>query len=72
MRTDEILLCAVLVMLIGSTYMGFAVKRSLYRLRKTSTLNLDEEVERLKYRVAALEGRSSDAAQTQSQPPLLN
>ena len=35
MRTDEILLGAVLVMLIASTYMGFAVKRSLYDNQKS-------------------------------------
>jgi hypothetical protein len=85
MRTDEILLGAVLVMLIASTYMGFTVQRSLYHSRKAlealaqeigkmglATLVLDEEVEHLKHRVAELEGGSSDAAQTQSQPRPLN
>jgi hypothetical protein len=83
--SNQILLGAVLVMLIASTYMGFAVQRSLYHSRKTfealtkeigkmglATLDLDEEVERLKHRVAELEGGSSDAAQTHSQPRPLN
>jgi hypothetical protein len=71
---DELLLAAVLVMLIASTYMGFAMQRSLYHSRKAfeallieigtmgrATLNLDEEVVRLKERVEALK---SDAAKT--------
>jgi hypothetical protein len=85
MNGDEILLGAVLVMLIGSTYMGFTVKRSLYHSRKAfealtkeigkmglATLDLEAEVARLKLRVAALEWRSDDAAQIRSQPPPLN
>jgi hypothetical protein len=83
--SDQILLGAVLVMLIGSICMGFAVQRSLYHSRKTfealtkeigkmglATLDLDGEVERLKRRVADLEGGSSDAAQIRSQRRPLN
>jgi hypothetical protein len=82
---DEILLGAVLVMLIASTYMGFAVQRSLYHSRKAfealtkeitqitiANFHLDEEVERLKHRVAELEFGSGDAAQIRSRPRPLN
>jgi hypothetical protein len=84
MNYDEILLSAVLVMLIGSTYMGFAVQRSLYHSRKTfealteeitkmaiTNFALDDEVTALKYRVAELED-DADAAQIRSQPRPLN
>jgi hypothetical protein len=82
---NEILLGAVLVMLIASTYMGFAMQRSLYHSKKSfealikeigkmglATLDLEQEVERLKHRVAELERGSSDAAQTRSQQPPLS
>jgi hypothetical protein len=82
---DVILLGAVLVMLIASTYMGFTVQRSLHHSKKAfealikeigamrlAALDLDEEVTRLKHRVAELEDGSSDAAQIRSQPRPLN
>ena len=34
MRFDEVLLCAVLVMLIASTYMSFSIQRALYHNRE--------------------------------------
>ena len=68
MRFDEVLLCAVLVMLIASTYMGWCVQRSLYHSKKAfeavvqeiggmrlATLDIDQEVAQLKRRVAELE-----------------
>jgi CHASE1-domain containing sensor protein len=69
MTFDEVLIAAVLVMLIASTYMGFAVRQSLYHSRKAfealieEVVNLDEQVERLEHRVADLE-----PAQTHSRP----
>jgi hypothetical protein len=75
-------------MLIGSTCMSLAVQRSLRYNRKAfkeitivaeqitnvaiANFNLADEVERLRHRVAELEGGSSDAAQTRSQPRPLN
>ena len=68
MNFDEVLLCAVLVMLIGSIYMGYCVQRSLYHSKKAfeavvqeiggmrlATLDLDQEVAQLKRRITELE-----------------
>jgi hypothetical protein len=34
MKWDELLLCAVLVMLIASTYMGYCIQRALYHYKE--------------------------------------
>jgi len=63
MRTDEILIVAVGVMLIGSIYMGFTVQRSLYHTRKAfealtkELVHVDLELTRLQNRLTALEHR---------------
>ena len=54
MRFDEVLLCAVLVMLTASIYMGWCVQRSLYHSRKAFEV-LIEEISAIKRRVAELE-----------------
>jgi hypothetical protein len=68
MMFDEILIVAVFVMLIASTYMGYCVQRSLYHSRKAfegfarevsafrlALIHLDERVERLEADVAGQE-----------------
>jgi hypothetical protein len=68
MTFDEILLTAVLVMLIGSIFMGLSVQLSLRRSREAfealikeigamglATLKLDQRLETLEYRVKELE-----------------
>ena len=68
MRFDEILVIAVIVMLIASTYMGYCVQRTLYHSKMAlevlaeenskmtlAALDLGQEVARLKHRVAELD-----------------
>lgn len=85
MRTDEVLIVAVGLMLCASILMGLNLRLALDRSRKAfealaiqlssltgSTLNLDQKVERLERRIAELEGDLPDAEQTRSQPHPLN
>lgn len=63
MRFDEILILAVLVMLIGSMWMGFMLQRSLHHSREAFEALTREiggmvrKVERLEERLAELERR---------------
>jgi hypothetical protein len=64
MRFDEVLLCAVLVMLIASMYMGFCVQRSLYHNREAFRTFIKEigvfgvALHKLDQRVAELENKT--------------
>lgn len=42
MNFDEALLCAVLVMLIASTYIGFSIQRALYHYKQVSRTLIEE------------------------------
>jgi cell division protein FtsB len=68
MKYDEILLSAVLVMLIASTWMGWSLRLAMHRSQQAveslakeigtmglATLKLDQRLETLEYRVKELE-----------------